>query len=103
VLNLWAMTAMKQLSIAGGVAAVSTAAPDVQQWLLSADSHLLPPDQWPESVPDAKIQCSYDSWVSVAVTLFRRGVVETIGLDDVFAVDGVPVLNGAFSIDKKCS
>jgi hypothetical protein len=92
---------LPQLGVAGIVEAVNVSDPLVASWLLSADQQLLPRDQWPPKVPKARMNCSRKDWHEVAKLLWDRNMVREIALSGVFSVDGVPVLNGAFAVEKK--
>ena len=51
-----------------------------------------------QSVPTAKINASREEWYRVVKVLFERNILTTIDKADIFSVDGVPVLDGAFAL-----
>ena len=92
---------LPSINSAGTVEAVHVVSPDVAAWLLDPVKHLLPKDRWPEVVPKARMNATKQEWYKVASLLWERRMVKRILLEDVFRVDGKPVLNGAFAVTKK--
>ena len=95
------MPSLPDKDSAGTVSALGIAAPHVASWLLTADEQLLPKEEWPSEIPRARMNCTHDEWLKIAVELWVRRMAEPIELHDIFSVDGVPVLNGVFGVKKK--
>ncbi len=89
--------------MAGNINSVSVAAPHVASWLLNADEHLLPREEWPEEITRARMNCTQSEWVKIAIELVERKMAEPIDYEDIFSVDGIAVLNGIFGVLKKRS
>ena len=87
--------------IAGTLESSEVADEEVRGWLLHPEVALKPPVDWPVRVPQAKINTSKPEWYRICAVLFERGILAPIKKEDIFAVEGVPVLNGAFAVEKK--
>eukprot|EP00435_Cladocopium_sp_Y103_P060385 s256_g22.t1 len=89
--------------VAGSLSAVLAATGAIKEWVEDPSLTLKPPEEWPQVVPKARINATKEEWYRVCGVLFERGIIEPIPLCKVFHAHGVPVLNGAFSIEKKGS
>eukprot|EP00438_Fugacium_kawagutii_P028805 Skav222861 [mRNA] locus=scaffold2201:87314:93953:- [translate_table: standard] len=87
--------------VAGSLNAVEAAAPQVRAWVEDPRLALKDKSLWPPKVPSAKINATKSEWYKVVEALYKRGIVAPIKLSEVFTVDGTPVLNGAFAVNKK--
>ena len=87
--------------IAGTLESSEVADEEVRSWLLHPEVALKPLADWPVRVPQAKINTSKSEWYRICAVLFERGILAPIGKEDIFSVEGVPVLNGAFAVAKK--
>ena len=87
--------------VAGSLSAAAAATGGIKDWVCDPSLTLKPPEQWPKVVPKARINASKTEWYRVCRVLFDRGLIEAIPLENVFHAGGVPVLNGAFSVEKK--
>ena len=87
--------------VAGSLSAAAAATGGIKDWVCDPSLTLKPPEQWPKVVPKARINASKTEWYRVCRVLFDRGIIEAIPLEKVFHAGGVPVLNGAFSVEKK--
>ena len=87
--------------VAGSLSAAAAATGGIKDWVCDPSLTLKPPEQWPKVVPKARINASKTEWYRVCRVLFDRGIIEAIPLENVFHAGGVPVLNGAFSVEKK--
>lgn len=73
----------------------------VRNFLLNPREALLPQHMWPNLIPKAKIQVrQLAHWYDIARNLVSLGVLGPIKKSDIFCVNGVLVLNGAFSVEK---
>jgi len=86
---------------AARVDAVELASPELRPFLLDPTLTLLPPADWPEKPPRAKVWASpgeFDALVKRGVSL---GIMGGVRRDSVFRdARGRPVLNGAFGVEK---
>ena len=89
------------LGVAGTLEAHAVAGPDVRRWLEDPSRALKPVSEWPQAVPQTKINATRQEWEKLCGTLFELGIIAPIAASDVFEVDGVKVLNGAFAVLKK--
>ena len=87
--------------VAGSLDAAMAASPAVRQWVEEPLLALKPEHEWPESLPRARINATKEDWYDICVTLVDRGILAPIDLTEVFSVQGQPVLNGAFAVEKK--
>ena len=87
--------------VAGTLSAVSAAAGFVQAWVADPHLTLKPEELWPVKAPRARINATRDEWNRVCAELYDRGIIESIPLSEVFHANGVPVLNGAFAVEKR--
>ena len=87
--------------VAGSLSAVEAATGDVKEWVSDPRRTLKPQDLWPKKNPKARINSTRDEWYRICEELYRRGIIETIGLEEVFVGNDGPVLNGAFAVEKK--
>eukprot|EP00435_Cladocopium_sp_Y103_P063742 s37_g25.t1 len=94
------MPGLPDPAVGGSLDAMKVADEDNQAWLADPSKCLKPRNQWPAQVPKAKINASRSEWYRLVGELFQRNIVTTIAEDDIFRVDGVPVLNGAFAVLK---
>ena len=87
--------------VAGSLSAVKAASGDVKDWVMDPKRTLKPREQWPQKTPKARINATRSEWYRICGELYKRGIIEAIGLDEVFTADDGPVLNGAFAVEKK--
>ena len=87
--------------VAGSLSAVEAASGEVRSWVVDPYLTLRPKEFWPRKNPKARINATRGEWYRICEELFKRGIIETIKLEDVFAANGSPVLNGAFAVEKK--
>lgn len=87
--------------IAGSLSAVTAAAGFVQAWVADPWLTLKPEGMWPSKTPRARINATRDEWNRVCAELYDRGIIEAIPLSQVFHANGLPVLNGAFAVEKR--
>ena len=87
--------------IAGTLSAVEAADPQVRAWVQDPGLAMNPREEWPTTVPKARINSTKEEWYKLCGILFERGIIEPIAYGDIFKVDNVPVLNGAFAVEKK--
>ena len=87
--------------VAGSLDAAMAASPAVRQWVEDPQLTLKPECDWPDSLPRARINATKEDWYDICVTLVDRGILAPIDLGEVFSVQGQPVLNGAFAVEKK--
>ena len=87
--------------VAGSLSAVRAAWGDVKSWVVNPHLTLKPKDLWPKKNPRARINATRGEWYRICEELFKRGIIETIKLEEVFTANGAPVLNGAFAVEKK--
>ncbi|CAJ1445108.1 unnamed protein product, partial [Effrenium voratum] len=87
--------------IAGTLSAVEAADPQVRAWVQDPGLAMKPREEWPTTVPKARINSTKEEWYKLCGILFERGIIEPIAYGDIFKVDNVPVLNGAFAVEKK--
>ena len=87
--------------VAGSLSAVSAATGEVQAWVEDPRLTLKPPESWPKAIPRARINATKAEWYKVCEVLYDRGIIEAIDEADIFKVNGFPVLNGAFAVEKK--
>lgn len=69
-------------------------------WLEDPAKCLKPQSQWPETVPQARINATREEWNRLVGELFQRNIITTIEEKDIFKVGGTAVLNGAFAVAK---
>ena len=89
------------LGIAGSLDAAAASSPQVKAWVCDSSLALKPREQWPDRVPQARINATRAEWYEICKVLLERKIIEPIAEDDIFSVDGVKVLNGAFAVEKK--
>ncbi|CAE7323141.1 unnamed protein product [Symbiodinium sp. CCMP2456] len=77
--------------VAGSLDASSIADEVVKCWVDDPDVALLDSSAWPHPLPSASM--------NVAV-LYKKGIVAPIEVEEIFHVDGEPVLNGVFAVEK---
>ena len=87
--------------VAGSLDASSVASGDVLQWLENPEQCLLPRDQWPQPIPEARMNCSRSDWRAVAKVLVAKQILVPIPNKDIYHVHDKPLLNGIFSVEKK--
>ena len=87
--------------VAGSLSAVQAATGAIKAWVEDPYLTLKPPESWPKTVPQARINASRSEWYKVCKVLYDRGIIESIPLEKVFHAGGIPVLNGAFTVEKK--
>lgn len=87
--------------VAGSLDAAQVAKEDVKRWLLDPYVTLKPKEQWPSKPRQVRINCRVQEWYEICGELFKRNIVAPIPERDIFSVNGVPVLNGAFAVLKK--
>ena len=92
---------LPEKGVAGTVKAVEVVSPEVAEWLLRPYESLLPKSKWPEKIPKARMNCSKVEWENIVRLLWERGMIKAIPKEEIFHVDGQPVLNGAFAVEKK--
>ena len=87
--------------VAGSLSAVEAASGEVKAWVLDPHLTLKPMELWPKKNPRARINATRSEWYRIGEELHKRGIIETIKLEEVFSANGSPVLNGAFAVEKK--
>ncbi len=87
--------------VAGSLSAVEAASGLVKEWVMDPSKTLKSKDLWPKKNPKARINATREEWNRICEELYKRGIIEAIDLQDVFAADDGPVLNGAFAVEKK--
>ncbi len=88
--------------VAARLRAEDFVSPEVLSWLVDPTRVLLPEDQWPDEVPQAKVHVDDVShWHEVAAHLYRLGILGPIAEDEIFTVRGKKVLSGAFAVEKR--
>ena len=87
--------------VAGSLRAVEAASGEVQAWVRDPHLTLKPMESWPKKTPRARINATPSEWYKICEELFKRGIIETIKIEEVFSANGAPVLNGAFAVEKK--
>ena len=87
-------------SVGGSLDAMQVVDMEVRSWLEKPERTLRPRDQWPAAVPTAKINASRMEWYRVVKELHSRNILAISPEQDIFQVDGVMVLNGAFAVEK---
>eukprot|EP00438_Fugacium_kawagutii_P004070 Skav200561 [mRNA] locus=scaffold2256:136068:151169:+ [translate_table: standard] len=92
---------LPEQGIAGSLRAVEAADSQVKAWVEDPRLTLKDEADWPAQVPQAKINAKREDWYEISCTLLKMGIFETIRKEDIFAVQGQMVLNGAFAIEKK--
>ncbi len=68
--------------------------------LLHPERALLPREQFPERVAKPRVWASRDDWIEIVAKQAELGLMVGLRPDQVFAVDNVPVLSGAFGVPK---
>lgn len=86
---------------AGSLDALGYASEEVAAWLGNPSVTLKPREEWPVRVPRARINAARSEWNALCSILVARDILAPIPFKDIFAVEGVPVLNGAFAVEKK--
>ncbi|CAK0814337.1 unnamed protein product, partial [Prorocentrum cordatum] len=88
--------------VAGRLDPRAHVSPEVLTWLDDPSVALLPRAQWPSEVPKARLLVdSPAEWARIVGHLYSLGIVEAIEDEQIFRADGVPVLNGAFAVEKR--
>eukprot|EP00435_Cladocopium_sp_Y103_P073137 s88_g42.t1 len=87
--------------VAGSLSAVAAASGFVQEWVADPWLTIKPVEMWADKIPKARINATKEEWYKVCGELFDRGIIQPIPLSQVFHVQGVPVLNGAFAVEKR--
>ena len=87
-------------AVGGSLDAFRTADNEVQAWLGNPEKTLKPREMWPSKVPTAKINATKSEWYRVVKELHQRNILAVIPKEEIFSVDGVMVLNGAFAVSK---
>ena len=87
-------------AVGGSLDAFAAADSEVQAWLGSPEKTLKPRELWPTTVPTAKINATKSEWYRVVRELYDRSILAVIPKENIFSVDGVMVLNGAFAVAK---
>lgn len=70
-----------------------------KHYVESIDHFLLPREDW-KMGKAPKVMVDDDSWGDVCIGLLKAGVCILLEEDEVFKVDGVPLLNGMFGVSK---
>ena len=84
----------------GKIPAVSVCDAAVGDLLRTPEKLLKPQSTWKGRPKNAKVWCADDEWDVIAPALVARGVLAVIPEDEIFRVDGRPVLNGMFGVAK---
>ena len=87
--------------IAGTLDSASASSPQVRAWVCDSSLAMKPREQWPDKVPQARINATRDEWYKLCEVLLQRKIIEPIEEDEIFTVNGTKVLNGAFAVEKK--
>ena len=85
------LPALHPEGVAASLSAPVVACGLVRRALLDPESQLLPQARWPIRALRAKVRAPKEVWGNLVAHLWKIGVVEPIAIEDVFAVDGVPV------------
>ncbi|OLQ14933.1 hypothetical protein AK812_SmicGene929 [Symbiodinium microadriaticum] len=86
--------------VAGSLDASSIADETVKCWVDDPDVALLDPSAWPHPLPSASMNVSVSEWERIVAVLYNKGIVAPIEAEEIFHVNGVPVLNGVFAVEK---
>ena len=86
---------------AGSLDAAQVAKEDVRRWLLDPYLTLKPKEQWPSRPRQVRMNCRVQEWYEICGELFKRNIIAPIPESEIFSVNGMPVLNGAFAVVKK--
>ncbi len=70
-----------------------------RHYVLHFDDFLKPPDQWIVCKPP-RVMVSDDDWPQVCSGLVQSGLCTFLEEDDIFHVEGKPLLNGMFGVTK---
>jgi hypothetical protein len=90
------------VGVAGTLLVEDYVSDEVRRWLLHPEACLKPKEEWPVAVPRARMQVeTHEEWHEIGAHLGRVGIMEVIDKAEIFCVNGVPVLNSFFSIEKK--
>ncbi len=92
---------LPKAGIAASVPAVRIAEGAVLEWLQNADRAVLPKDEWPEVFPSALVQGTYQEYAKLMRHLWSIGMARPISEKDMFFVNGKPLVNGMFAVEKK--
>ena len=87
-------------AVGGSLDAVEVVDEENKAWLVNLQLCLKPKELWPPTVPKAKMNATKAKWFRLVGELYKRNLVTTIKKDEIFSVDGVAVLNGAFAVNK---
>ena len=85
--------------LAGVVKAVEVCEDGVKDFILHPENWLKPPKDRVWMRPP-KIMVPKDSWDEVTEGLISRGVCGVMAMEDIFQVDGKPILGGIFGVPK---
>ncbi|CAE7898809.1 unnamed protein product, partial [Symbiodinium microadriaticum] len=86
--------------VAGSLDASNIADETVKCWVDDPNVALLDPSAWPRPLPSASMNVSVSEWERIVAVLYNKGIVAPIEAEEIFHVDGVPVLNGVFAVEK---
>lgn len=87
--------------VAGSLHASDVVDEEVGRWLNDPVVTLKNQVDWPDKVPSARINAQKQEWHRICLKLLELGILAEIAYEEIFQVDGQPILNGAFAVEKK--
>lgn len=88
------------LGLAGSVDSLALAAPGMRRFLSDPALSVLPKEQWPSPLPEARVRVSQGHWERVLNGLHARGIVEFLPDSSLVVHKGQRLLNGLFAVPK---
>ena len=85
---------------AASIRAADLAEDPLRSYLLDPRRALLPRESWPRPVPKGKVFADDHEWSKIVRYCVELGVFGLLKREEVFHVDGEPLLNGAFGVSK---
>jgi len=85
---------------AASVEALALVPNEMRPYLEDPSLCFRPESEWPAAPPKAPVWAAPADWITIVERLYALGMVQGVRSEDVFAVKGKKVLNGAFGVDK---